>query len=333
MLSHKTTENARGESGIAALFDSMVDEYDEIEDIWYSWLFSRLHFLIAKEVQRWYAEGAVKCLDVGCGTGFQTILLSLCGFRAVGIDIARKLLRRAAQKDPRTFANKDLFTSPFKFSAQYSQRIREISAAVRSSRPIGDASFQLASATRLPFPNNAFDIVSCCGSTLSFIEDYRLALREMSRVLRPGGIFFLEVENKYNADLLWPLIDTALRGKLGYRQNLSISMRNLTSGRHEHVKTEFPFSMHTRDVMMPLWLFSPNKLIIEAGITGLRTEKVFGIHSVTNLLPSVALDSVSPPRWLQKSFSALATVEELVSAIRPFSRLGCSLVCVGSKQQ
>jgi len=36
---------------VAEIFNKMVNEYDDIHDLWYTWLFSRLHFIIEKEVQ------------------------------------------------------------------------------------------------------------------------------------------------------------------------------------------------------------------------------------------------------------------------------------------
>ena len=50
--------------------------------------------------------------------------------------------------------------------------------------------FQLADARQLPFPDGHFDRV-VCAETLEYIDDPRLALREMRRVLRPGGAALL----------------------------------------------------------------------------------------------------------------------------------------------
>ena len=47
-------------------------------------------------------------------------------------------------------------------------------------------------ATALPFPNASFDIV-CCQQGLQFFPDRPAALREMSRVLTPGGRLALAV--------------------------------------------------------------------------------------------------------------------------------------------
>ncbi len=46
--------------------------------------------------------------------------------------------------------------------------------------------------TRLPFPESSFDVL-CASHVLEHIEDDRLALSEVRRVLRPGGFALLAV--------------------------------------------------------------------------------------------------------------------------------------------
>ena len=46
--------------------------------------------------------------------------------------------------------------------------------------------------TRLPFPDNDFDMVICC-HVLEHVENDRLAMSELFRVLKPGGISILQV--------------------------------------------------------------------------------------------------------------------------------------------
>jgi ubiquinone/menaquinone biosynthesis C-methylase UbiE len=48
-----------------------------------------------------------------------------------------------------------------------------------------------ASATALPFPDASFDVVYSC-KVLAHVPDIRAAVREVRRVLRPGGRAFLE---------------------------------------------------------------------------------------------------------------------------------------------
>jgi ubiquinone/menaquinone biosynthesis C-methylase UbiE len=310
----------------------MAEEYDEITDLWYSWLFCRLHYYLVADLARSAVRSGATCLDVGCGTGFQSILLNICGNNVAGIDLAAGLLEKARRKDPESFLSKGLFDGPFSFISEYSSRILETAMQYRGTSPIGQSTYTVASATCVPFPNDTFDVVNCCGSTLSFVESYRIALSEMVRVLKPGGMLFLEVENKYCLDLLWTAIDAVMfRGRLGYDQHSEAALRNLWSGRREHVKIDYPFSTKTGDVTMPIWLFSSRTLLTEIASLGVRIKRTQGIHSVTNIVPSVLLDSPAPSEFTKSVFSLLSAVEEQVASWAVIRRLGCSLVLSGTK--
>ena len=81
------------------VFNEMRDGYDDINDLWYAWLFSRLHFLIAREVlSTWDQSKPRLVLDIGCGTGFQSFLYAVTGARVVGVDISHELIRVAREK-------------------------------------------------------------------------------------------------------------------------------------------------------------------------------------------------------------------------------------------
>ncbi|MBV8762642.1 MAG: methyltransferase domain-containing protein [Deltaproteobacteria bacterium] len=56
----------------------------------------------------------------------------------------------------------------------------------------GNVTWQVADAQALPFPDASFDAVACAFG-LMFVPDKPLALREMRRVLRPGGKIVLSV--------------------------------------------------------------------------------------------------------------------------------------------
>jgi ubiquinone/menaquinone biosynthesis C-methylase UbiE len=316
----------------AEIYNNMADEYDDIKDLWYGWLFSRLHYFIVKHFKKNATQPSLSCLDIGCGTGFQTILLSLCGHKVTGIDISSGLIEKARQKNIQTYISHDLFESPHHFAHTYSKKMRLMCAQIRNSASFQSPTYQVASATNLPYENSTFDVVNCCGSTLSAIEDYQSAMNEMTRVLRPGGIILLEVENKYNLDLLWPIIDTLVGGSIGYDQKLKISLSNVFSNIKEHVKTDFPFSTHNEEVLMPIWLFSSRKIIHEFKQLGIKIEEIRAIHNFTNIIPSVALDRTDPHAWLVTLFSILSKFETITSSLPLFRRLGCSLVIFGRKK-
>ncbi|MEO8040738.1 MAG: class I SAM-dependent methyltransferase [Betaproteobacteria bacterium] len=102
-----------------------------------------------------------KVLDVGCGIGGPARTLAAeFGCRVTGIDLTEGFCHAA----------------------------RMLSARLDMS---GQVSFQCASALALPFASAAFDVV-WSQNVLMNIADKRRFLREVTRVLRPGGLFVLE---------------------------------------------------------------------------------------------------------------------------------------------
>lgn len=56
--------------------------------------------------------------------------------------------------------------------------------------------YQEGDATSLPFPDNTFDLVTC-QTVLIHLEDPRRALKEMLRVVQPGGTIFVTEPNNF----------------------------------------------------------------------------------------------------------------------------------------
>ncbi len=110
------------------------------------------------------AGAAIRILDVGCGTGFVPSLLSAHladGDVLVGVDQSEGMLRRA--------------------------RAKLNGVAVGRCRLVrGDAG-------SLQFRGESFDLVTV-NSFLHHVCDYRSVLREIDRVLRPGGYLVLAHE-------------------------------------------------------------------------------------------------------------------------------------------
>jgi ubiquinone/menaquinone biosynthesis C-methylase UbiE len=107
------------------------------------------------------ARGFARALEVGCGRG-----------------AGARLIKRAFK--PAEFHITDLDVEMMHKAAQY------LSSEERSTIHLCAAD-QLA----LPFPSGSMDAVFGLG-VLHHIPDWRAGLREVSRVLRPGGFYFLE---------------------------------------------------------------------------------------------------------------------------------------------
>ena len=316
---------------VSFLFDQMAAEYDQLRDPWYAWLFSRLHYFIAKNLLSRWAGKRQRVLDIGCGTGFQSFLYALTGADVTGVDISQELLAVAQEKNI-SFRRRfpfSIFPAHFDFVIEYDQRISDILEPRFKSAQVTSPTFLFGDATKLPFGDDSFDHVNCCGSTLNFVDDYLIALKEMARVLRPGGSFVIEVDAKYNCDLFWPLIDsTILFGKLSYDTTIKEAFGAAFSKVHSHVAIQYPFGEVEDPVYMDLRLFEKTTLLKEMSECGLDYEGLASIHSVTNLIPSTFLDTVKPSRLLKIVFAVLSRIEEVMPVYVP----GCSLVVYGKKR-
>lgn len=106
-----------------------------------------------------------RVLDVGCGPGGFTAILAEMSNRVVGVDVSEEFVDAAN----RTFARREL----------------------------AQANAVPGSATRLPFDGESFDIVTLI-DVIHHLDSPAAALKEISRVLRPGGRLLVFEPNKLN---------------------------------------------------------------------------------------------------------------------------------------
>ena len=109
-----------------------------------------------------------RVLDAGCGWGriISGVKFFVPGTRVVGVDA--NYLRIAAAK--KTLADKKLDEN---------------------------VSLQVGDVDKLAFPDGAFDVV-VCARLLQYVPNPGATIRELSRVLRPGGRVTLTIPNKLN---------------------------------------------------------------------------------------------------------------------------------------
>ena len=104
-----------------------------------------------------------KVLDLGCGSGRHTVYLAKHGFSVYGLDIAPEGLKLTRQS-----LRKGNVTARLKLGSIYE---------------------------RLPYRNKFFDaILSTQTLHHAGIEDIRRTIKEMERVLKPGGRIFVTVQ-------------------------------------------------------------------------------------------------------------------------------------------
>jgi demethylmenaquinone methyltransferase/2-methoxy-6-polyprenyl-1,4-benzoquinol methylase len=94
-----------------------------------------------------------RALDLACGTGDIAFQVAASGARTTGLDVTTRMLQLA-----------------------------------RAKAPAGPASFVAGDMMALPFPEHSFDLVTS-GYGLRNVPAIEPALAEISRVLKPGGLF------------------------------------------------------------------------------------------------------------------------------------------------
>jgi len=113
-------------------------------------------------IARARVEPGEATLDIACGTGDISLLLAARGARVIGLDITPEMIERARAKAG-----------------------RQCPAA---SGP-GNLQFLVGDMLWLPFPDRTFSLVTT-GYGVRNVHDLVQSLREVWRVLRPGGRFF-----------------------------------------------------------------------------------------------------------------------------------------------
>ncbi len=144
--------------------------YDQLKELWYksgnhpvALLRQESKLLnpwIIQEIEKEFGTFSRSVLDIGCGGGFLSNALAEKGHTVTGIDLSQESLDIAKQYDA-----------------------------------TNTASYLQADAKMLPFEENSFDIATAM-DFLEHIEDPKLVIAEVSRVLKPGGLFFFHTFNK-----------------------------------------------------------------------------------------------------------------------------------------
>ena len=145
--------------------------YDELGERWYTAhddpvaLLRRQSltigpWVISKLQENFGSGDKPKILDVGCGAGFLSNALGGQGFEVTGLDLSEDSLEVARKHD-------------------HTKKINYVQ---------GDAA-------HLPFVENSFDAVTAM-DFLEHVEDPARLVREVSRVLKPGGLFLYHTFNR-----------------------------------------------------------------------------------------------------------------------------------------
>ncbi len=117
---------------------------------------------ICAEILRHMEQPAadLRVLDVGCGAGFLSNYLASAKMQVTGVDLSESSLDVARQMD-----------------------------LTRS------ATYLVADAYKLPFADASFDVITST-DFLEHVSEPQIVLSEISRCLKPGGLFFFHTFNK-----------------------------------------------------------------------------------------------------------------------------------------
>jgi len=156
---------------IRRMFDRIVPRYDLMNRVMTGGRDAVWRTMVARQAVAAHPEGA-RVLDIATGTGDLAFALREAGAsEVIGVDFSREMILSARDK----------------------------------ARRKGDPStFLIADALCLPFEDATFD--AC---TVSFglrnMADYDAALREMTRILRPGGMFICLEMTPFQRPIVGPL--------------------------------------------------------------------------------------------------------------------------------
>lgn len=161
-----------------------IDEYRKLAELESKmWYFSALHQRMMIPLKPLQGKPA-RLLDAGCGTG--------------------GLIRAIREQEP-SWSITGIDFSPL---------------ACSLASQTTDVDILEASITALPFGDESFDILTCA-DVLSHIDDGSLALREFSRVLRPGGFLVINVAAY---QWMWSYHDDAVQTRHRYRRSELVGM-------------------------------------------------------------------------------------------------------------
>lgn len=107
----------------------------------------------------------LRLLDVGCGTGHQLAQIARQGFQVAGVDGSQEMLVQARCLNP-------------------------------------GVDIRHADVEAIPFPDHSFDFAVCV-EVLRYLPNPTACLREMARVLRPGGVCLVTATPLLNLNGYW----------------------------------------------------------------------------------------------------------------------------------
>ncbi len=135
--------------------------------------------MLTIDFERFGMKDGDRILDLGCGVGRHVITsYTLKNVQAVGVDLCHA----------------DLLTAKERFTQEFEE-------PTNTEKSFG---LSVGNALSLPFPDNTFDRV-ICSEVLEHIPDYKSVLKEIRRIMKPGGVLAASVPRYFPEWICWKL--------------------------------------------------------------------------------------------------------------------------------
>ena len=170
------------------------------------------------------------------------------------------------------------------------------------------------------------DLVISCGSTLSFVTRPERAFAEIARVLRPGGRLLLEVEHRWSLDLAWRFASSLAGDPLGYGVGPREARRAFAPPLADSLSMDYPGYPRLR-------LFTRSALHRLLGAHGLTRVRSWGVHGVTNVIPSTVLHRATLGRTTGALYRGLRALDRALAGTPAGRALANSLVVLATKDE
>ncbi|MCU1594806.1 MAG: SAM-dependent methyltransferase [Frankiales bacterium] len=280
-------------------YNECVPTLEEELDLWGEYHGHRHQMryqLVAEQVRR-HVTGAADVLDLGCGAALVADRLADLPLRYVGLDYGGHHIETAARRH------------------------------AAGAPGLLQASFVRSDAEHLPFTDASFDVV-VWSEVIEHLMRPELAVWEVARVLRPGGVLVMTTNNASEMPLRFPLSDPLafLEKALGFRHPGLIS----------HRPWVWPWPIDRSilpedapDVWMPHTWHKQAETARMFAAAGMDT-----IHASTFEFPPPQSATAA---WLDKRGQTGRTLvnalERICQSTPLLNRLGCHVLMVASRTQ
>lgn len=164
-------------------------------------------------IEQFSLPAGARVLDLGCGAGYTAVALAHCGYQVYAVDSEQAMLEMTSR--------------------------RAVAGGVKITTALADAH-------ALTFADGTFDLVLALG-VVPWLHSPRNALREMRRVLKPGGFLVVSCDNRKRlTSLLDPVYSPVLAN---YRKWVASTLRKWEWMRAPHTSLHLQ-TLHEFD----MWL-------------------------------------------------------------------------------